>query len=100
MVKEIDSVSEIPSIGISIVDFFAPWCGPCKTIAPSFLRLAEQFPEVSFFKVNVDEADDFATEFSITSLPTFLFFKNGKVVHKIEGANLRDVVSKLSELSS
>jgi thioredoxin 1 len=100
MVKEISSISEIPSTGISIVDFFADWCGPCKRIAPAFSQLGEQFPTVSFLKVNVDESESMANEFSVNALPTFLFFKNGNVVHKIEGADLKEVVSKLSELSS
>ena len=99
MVKTIQSASEIPSNGLVVLDFFADWCGPCQRIAPSFAKLTDEFPSVSFLKVNVDESEELSNSFSISALPTFVFLKDGRVIHTVEGANLKEVVNKLTELS-
>nr|2YOI_A Chain A, LECA THIOREDOXIN [synthetic construct]2YOI_B Chain B, LECA THIOREDOXIN [synthetic construct] len=71
-----------------VVDFFATWCGPCKMIAPFFEELSEEYPDkVVFIKVDVDEVPDVAAKYGITSMPTFKFFKNGKKVDELVGAN-------------
>ena len=57
-----------------VVDFTAEWCGPCQQIAPSIEAMAQEMPDVRFFKVDVDDNDDVATEYSITAMPTFLYF--------------------------
>jgi len=70
-----------------VVDFWASWCMPCKMVAPIFEKIAEKYKnEIIFAKLNVDENPDIASEFGIMSIPTFLVFKNGKVVGKIVGA--------------
>jgi len=72
-----------------VLDCYADWCGPCKRIAPEVERIPSLYEgRVIVLKTNIDESDDIAESFAIQSLPTFLFFKYGTVVNRIEGANL------------
>ncbi|XP_020803792.1 thioredoxin-2 [Drosophila serrata] len=74
---------------IVILDFFANWCGPCKVCAPKLNVLADQYSEhVMILKVNVDENEDIAEDFNITSMPTFILIKEGEVLDTIIGANM------------
>jgi len=70
-----------------VVDFTATWCGPCQNIAPVFIKLAEEMPDVVFVKVDVDENDEVAGECGISAMPTFQFYKNGKKLDEFSGAN-------------
>ena len=100
MVKVIKDITEIPQDKKVIIDFFADWCGPCKRIAPVFVELDEKFPDILFLKVNVDEAEELAQGFEITSLPTFVFLDNGNIFYKMEGANLNEVITTLEQLNN
>ncbi len=71
--------------GVSIVDFFATWCGPCKMLAPVFEELSGEMDEVNFFKVDVDQALDVARRYAITTVPTMIIFKDGEAVDKMIG---------------
>ena len=71
--------------GNIFVDFFADWCGPCKLVSPILEELSKEYPTVKFVKVNVDENPDLATQYSVFSIPTFVFFKDGKPVHQLSG---------------
>ncbi|GAB6022345.1 Thioredoxin-2 [Chamberlinius hualienensis] len=81
-----------------VVDFFAQWCGPCKIIAPKVEAMSQVYTDVVFLKVDVDENDEVAATYKISCMPTFAFFKNGKLVHEFSGANeemLKSTVEKL-----
>jgi len=70
-----------------MVDFYAPWCGPCKMIAPLLDSIAGEFSgQVKVVKVNVDDATDLANQYRITGVPTLMFFKNGEVADTVVGA--------------
>lgn len=69
-----------------VVDFWAPWCGPCRAIAPTVEALAEIYEkDVNFFKCNVDDNPLLPSKFDIKSIPTLIFFKNGQVADQIVG---------------
>lgn len=68
-----------------VVDFWAPWCGPCKMMAPIFEAMAKKFTKAKFVKINTDENYQKATELKIQSIPTVMIFKNGKMAEKFVG---------------
>jgi thioredoxin 1 len=98
MVKEITNASEIPQVGLVVLDFFATWCGPCKRIAPAFEELAKEYTDVTFLKVDVDEATELAEQYGVNAMPTFLFLVNGQVTMTVEGADLKSITLALQTL--
>jgi thioredoxin 1 len=93
----------IESNTLVFVDFYADWCGPCKMIAPSIERLAEEYNgTVKFVKLNIDENPHIAREHNVKSIPTLMIFRNGKPFRRMIGASpighyrgeLQKVVSK------
>jgi len=75
-----------------LVDFWAPWCGPCKAIAPILDELAGELSGVQIGKVNVDENEQIAAEYAIRAIPTMLIFKAGQVVEQIVGMTPKDAL--------
>jgi len=69
-----------------LVDFWAEWCGPCKSMHPIFSRMAKKYEQVRFARVNVDNSQDVAKKFNVQSIPTFIMFKNGQVAQQMVGA--------------
>jgi thioredoxin 1 len=77
-----------------LVDFWAPWCGPCKAIAPSVDALAEEMAgKLKVVKVNTDEAGDVAGKYGIMSIPTLLVFKGGEVVETLVGNQSKQAIA-------
>ncbi|MCX8197869.1 MAG: thioredoxin [Candidatus Micrarchaeota archaeon] len=80
--------------GTVLVDFWAPWCGPCRMLSPVIDQLSLEMKNVKFCKVNVDEQPDLAEKFGISSIPTLILFKNGKAVANRVGASGKEALKE------
>jgi len=79
-----------------LVDFWAPWCGPCRKVVPLVEEIAEERSDIKVVKVNVDEEQELAAQFQIMSIPTLMVFKNGKLVKQSLGAKpKKDILAML-----
>ena len=87
---------------IAIIDFWAPWCGPCRSFAPIFEKVAEENPDILFGKVNTEEEQAIAAEFQIRSIPTIMVIKEGIIVFNQAGMlpeeALKDIIKQVREL--
>jgi thioredoxin len=85
-----------------VVDFWAPWCGPCKGFAPIFEAASEKYSDIIFGKVNTDEEQDLAASFNIRSIPTLMLFREKVILFSqagaIPGSALEQVIAKGKEL--
>lgn len=75
-----------------LLDFYADWCGPCRMVGPIIDEIAEENPQLVVGKINVDEQQELAAQFSVMSIPTLVVMKNGEVVTKSMGAKPKDQI--------
>jgi len=86
-----ENFSENVAQGVSLLDFWAPWCGPCKMQLPIVEELAEELKgTATIAKVNVDEEPELASQFGVMSIPTLILFKDGQPVDKLVGLQSKD----------
>ena len=71
---------------LTLVDFWAEWCGPCKSMHPVFESLSKKYPKVKFARVNVDQNQNISAKFAVQSIPTFIMFKSGQILDRMMGA--------------
>lgn len=75
-----------------LLDFWAPWCGPCQIVAPVMEEIAKERRDIKVGKVNVDEQQELADRFGITNIPTLTVIKGGKIVSQVMGARPKDQI--------
>ena len=75
-----------------LLDFWAPWCGPCRMVVPIVEKIADERPDIKVGKVNVDEEAELASQFGIMSIPTLVVIENGKIVNQTMGAKPKDEI--------
>ncbi len=83
--------------GVTLVDFFATWCGPCKMLGPVLEELSEEITDVKFVKIDVDEEPELAGKFGIMSIPSVFLFKDGEVSGSFLGLQPKDKVKAFIE---
>ena len=87
-----DNFNEKISSGVTVVDFYADWCGPCKKLTPVLEQIANTNSDLNVFKVNIEDCNDLAMQYSVRSIPYLVFFKDGEKVSTLTGLNDRNKI--------
>lgn len=82
---------------LAILYFTATWCGPCRFVSPLYTSLAEKYPKAVFLKIDIDAARDVGASWNISSVPAFLFVRNGKEIDKVVGADKAALERKIAQ---
>lgn len=80
-----------------LLDFYAQWCGPCKMLAPILDEIAEEYPQYTIGKIDVDKYPSLASEFFVATIPNLVILEGGKVIRQISGAKPKALILKLLE---
>lgn len=94
-----DFKTAISASNLVVVDFFATWCGPCKMLAPMLENFAKEYTSAKFYKVDVDKLAAVAASNNVSAMPTILFFKDGKLLETVIGANPPAIKQTLAKLA-
>ena len=78
-----------------LLDFWAPWCAPCRMVVPIIEEITGERPDIKVGKINVDEQPELASKFGIMSIPTLVVMKNGKIVQQVSGARPKDAILRM-----
>ena len=103
-IKEMKSLDECQQIctqmenTIIVLDFTATWCGPCKRIYPLLEKLSNEYPNVAFYKIDIDKLSDIASYFQIQSVPSFKFLYNNNIVADFAGADAQKLTQTIKNL--
>lgn len=97
--NDIESVEDfenqvLKSDKISVVDFWAEWCGPCRAISPIVEELSDEYESINFFKINVDRLQSISSKYTVFAIPTLIIFKGEEILARIQGASSKDSYKK------
>ena len=98
VIDESNFINEVKD-GLVLVDFYAEWCGPCKMLAPVFQEVANEFEgKADFYKIDIDASLDIARQFSVSTVPTVIIFRNGEPIERLVGFMPKEnLASKIKE---
>ena len=100
-ITEVSAVADFSKVikgaGLTVVDYWAPWCKNCKKVSPAFSRFASQYKNVTFLKVNTTEAEALSSEYGVDALPTFQFFKAGVKVAELKGVDANAIENEIKK---
>jgi thioredoxin 1 len=94
--KKLEKIEELAQ-GVSVVKFFAEWCGPCRVFTPIMENVSKNIDSVSFYSVNTDERPDLAAKFNVNGIPATFIMKDGKIVENFTGIrNAKDITTLIN----
>jgi len=99
-VSHISDSAQVPQKGKVSRDFYADWCGPCKKLGPLFSELSNQYTNITFIKIDTDNAEELAKKYEVSALPTVLFMNDGDVISIIKGFDMNKIKLEVEELNA